>query len=103
MEKKNELDLSNDSSRIVGLRLNSKRAARENDVVYIQDEIMGYITSGSVSPSLDIAVAMALLKNPACEIGTKVKIKIREKYQEATVVELPFYTDGTARKKDLID
>lgn len=98
-KEKCELDLSNDSSRIVGLRLNSKRAARENDVVYIQDKIMGYITSGSVSPSLDIAVAMALLKKPACEVGTKVKVKIREKYQEATVVELPFYTDGSARKK----
>ncbi len=42
---------------------------------------------------------MALLKKPACEVGTKVKVKIREKYQEATVVELPFYTDGSARKK----
>lgn len=85
------------TQRVVGLQLASKRAAREQDRVFYKNELVGYITSGSVAPSLNVAVAMARLDGSCCEVGHQVEVEIRGRFQEAQVVSLPFYQSGSAR------
>ena len=94
-----EADQSDGTQRVVGLQLVSKRAAREKDRVFCKNEPVGYITSGSVAPSLNVAVAMARLDGSCCEVGHQVKVEIRGRFQEAQVVSLPFYQSGSARGK----
>ena len=94
-----EVDQAERSHRVVGLQLSSKRAAREQDRVFYKDQPIGYVTSGSLAPSLDVAVAMARLDGSCCEIGQMVQVEIRGRLQEAQVVSLPFYTSGSARVK----
>ncbi|MEN7972950.1 MAG: glycine cleavage system aminomethyltransferase GcvT [Verrucomicrobiota bacterium] len=82
---------------LVGLRFGSKRAAREHDKVYCEGLEVGEVTSGSVAPSLGVAVAMAFVEPDFSELGRELQVEIRGKQFPAEVVDLPFYKDGSAR------
>ena len=84
---------------LVGLRLASKRAARAGDAVAAGGRTVGLVTSGSVAPSLGVAVAMAYVEAACATAGTQLDILSRGTELPATVVELPFYAGGTARKQ----
>ncbi len=84
---------------LVGLRLESKRAARNGDTVAAAGRTVGVVTSGSVAPSLGVAVAMAYVDAACAATGAKLEVQSRGAALPATVVELPFYAGGTARKK----
>ena len=53
----------------------------------------GYVTSGTLSPLMDKAIAMALVKPEYQKLGTKLMVMIREKPYLAEVVRLPFLVD----------
>ncbi|MEI7850835.1 MAG: glycine cleavage T C-terminal barrel domain-containing protein, partial [Kiritimatiellales bacterium] len=90
-------DLANPQEFLVALEFDSKRAARSHDKVVFQGVETGMVTSGSVSPSLGKAVALAFVKAGHAAIGTILDVEIRGKLFPAKVVELPFYKNGTAR------
>lgn len=90
-------DLADPGELLVGLRFDSKRAAREHDKVFDKGVEVGEVTSGSVAPSLGVAVAMALVEPEFAEEGRELQVEIRSRKFPATVVELPFYKEGTAR------
>jgi len=58
---------------------------------------IGVVTSGSVSPTLGKAVALALVQADVAEPGIVLQVEIRGKQFPAIVVGLPFYKNGTAR------
>ncbi len=91
-------DLADPELLLVGLRFDSKRAAREHDKIYSGETELGEVTSGSVAPSLGVAVAMAFVKPEFAEPGQTLEVQIRNKRFSAEVVDLPFYKKGTARK-----
>lgn len=84
---------------LVGLRLETKRAARAGDKVMLNGQAVGEVTSGSVAPSLGFAVAMAYVDKALGEPGRRLEIEVHGKLLPAAVVELPFYKNGTARRK----
>lgn len=90
-------DLENPVELLVALEFENKRAARTHDKVFFNDVEAGEITSGSLSPSLGKAVALALVNADAAVPGTVLDVGIRGKRFPATVVGLPFYKNGTAR------
>jgi len=90
-------DLANPQEFLVALEFDSKRAARSHDKVVFKGLEIGTVTSGSVSPSLGKAVALAFVKAAHAAIGTILDVEIRGKLFPAKVVELPFYKNGTAR------
>lgn len=92
--------LENPTERLVALEFDSKRAARAGDRVFqtLEKSSIGKVTSGSVSPSLGKAVALALVQPDCAEPGTVLNVEIRGKQFPATVVDLPFYKGGTARR-----
>jgi aminomethyltransferase len=83
---------------LVGLRLESKRAARNGDSVAAAGRAVGVVTSGSVAPSLGVAVALAYVDAAVAATGTQLEILSRGSALPATVVDLPFYAGGTVRK-----
>ena len=85
--------------KMCGLRLESKRAARERDRVTLDGEEVGTVSSGSLAPSMRVAVAIAFVDSALAEPGTMLDVQIRGKPLPAQVVTLPFYHDGSARKK----
>jgi aminomethyltransferase len=90
-------DLADPKLLLVGLKFASKRAAREHDKIYFDDTEVGEVSSGSVAPSLGIAVAMAFVEPGFAELGRELQVEIRNKRFPAIVVGLPFYRQGSAR------
>jgi aminomethyltransferase len=77
--------------RRVGLELSGRRAAREGSAVLREGRTIGRVSSGTVTPTLNKAIAMAYV-DPACTTaGTACMVDVRGKTEEARVVPLPFY------------
>jgi aminomethyltransferase len=77
--------------RRVGLELSGRRPAREGTVVLSEGRIIGRVTSGTVTPTLNRAIAMAYIEPAFTAAGTVCTVDVRDKTEEARVVSLPFY------------
>ncbi|MBC8354824.1 MAG: glycine cleavage system aminomethyltransferase GcvT [Planctomycetes bacterium] len=77
--------------RRIGLEIDSKRVPREHYPVLSSDAVIGEVTSGTFSPTLERPIAMAYVQPDAAELGTKLAVDIRGRAAEARVVALPFY------------
>jgi aminomethyltransferase len=55
------------------------------------NEKIGYVTSGTFSPTFRKPLGSALIKTAFSQIGNKIKIKIRDKFYNAIIVKKPFY------------
>jgi len=80
-----------DTPVLVGLVSEGKRAGRAGYAVFGEDEQVGVITSGALSPTLGYPVAMAYVDRAVSEVGTELSIDVRGSHVAATVVALPFY------------
>lgn len=77
---------------LIGLRLLEKGVMRAHMVVSTPHGD-GEITSGTMSPSLGVSIAMARLPD-AVEVGSDVQVNIRGKSVPAKVCTLPFVRHG---------
>ena len=78
--------------KLVGLLLTDRGIARHGHIVVDADgRQIGKITSGTQSPSLSLAIAMAYIDLPHQKIGTQVYVDIRGRKVAADVVKTPFY------------
>lgn len=77
--------------RLTGLILESKRIARHGHEIHHEGHRIGAVTSGTWSPSLGKAIAMAYLPMALRKEGTAVEIDIRGRRERAVVAKLPFY------------
>lgn len=78
--------------RRVGLRIDKGSPAREGTKVYADDGVteVGRVTSGIPSPTLNANIAMALVTNGYHKKDTPLKVAVRNKMRDASVVRLPF-------------
>ncbi len=75
----------------VGLELEGRRAAREGASVFQNDKPVGRVTSGTLTPTLGKAIAMAYVE-PGCSLaGTTLAVEVGKSQTPARVVPLPFY------------
>lgn len=75
----------------VGLKLDGRRAAREDCVVFAGDQPAGVVTSGTFSPTLSQSISMAYVRPAHAAAGTLVEVDIRGTRTPAAVCALPFY------------
>jgi aminomethyltransferase len=75
----------------IGLKLRGKRIARQGGAVLNGDVVIGTVTSGTFSPTLQQTLAMALVIPEAPPIGAVLSVDVRGTLEPAEVVELPFY------------
>lgn len=76
----------------VGLELAIKRIAREGAEVFGTDgSKLGYVTSGTASPTLDKSIAMAYISPQSAGVGTALEVDIRGQRVAAQITKLPFY------------
>lgn len=91
--------LENVRERLIALDIPGRRSARHDDAVTLREGgAVGRVTSGSFSPTLGHAVALAYVKAESAD-ETEFLVKGARSELCATRVELPFYKDGTARVK----
>ena len=75
---------------IVGLNLLDRGIIREHYKIYIHGEEIGYVTSGGYSPTLKKTIGLGLIKKKYHEEGTKLEIKVRNKFLKGIIVSTPF-------------
>jgi aminomethyltransferase len=77
--------------KLAGLVMEGRGIARHGYPVHRDDRRTGVVTSGTHSPSLGRAIAMAYVAPGDAETGTILDVEIREQRVPAAVVDLPFY------------
>jgi len=77
--------------KLVGLEIIDKGIARKDyPIIDSKRNEIGIVTSGTMSPSLSKAIAMAYVSKELSGIGSEVYIMVRKKQIKAVVVALPF-------------
>ena len=79
------------SRKLVGLKLQGRAIARHGYPVLRDGQVVGDVTSGTWSPTLGEAIALAYVPSDAARIGTQLAVEIRGKAEPAVVVKRPFY------------
>ena len=78
--------------KLVGLELHDKAIPRHGyEVCNENDEPVGYVTTGYRGISVDKSIAVALVDAAYGKLGTPLKVHIRKKYFDATVVKKKFH------------
>ncbi|WP_256289344.1 glycine cleavage system aminomethyltransferase GcvT [Halobellus inordinatus] len=75
---------------IVGLRIEERAIARHGHEIRSDGDSVGRVTSGTMSPSLRIPIALGYVDSSLASPGTELTVSIRDRSVEATVVETPF-------------
>lgn len=78
--------------RLVGFTLPGRSAPRAGYTLSNNDEIIGTVTSGSYSPTLDTSIGMGYVLEHYVKPGTVLDLDIRGRTVPVNVTELPFYT-----------
>lgn len=60
------------------------------EIVNLDDEVIGNITSGTMSPMLKKGIGMGYIKAEYAKLGNKIAIKVRNKSLKAEIVKAPF-------------
>lgn len=85
--------------KLIPLTIEGRRTARHHDKVCLPSgEEVGLVTSGSFGPSLGHSIALAYVKADEAD-HDEYLVKTARVELEAKRGSLPFYTEGTARKK----
>lgn len=79
------------TQKLVGLKVQGRGIARHNNPVMHAGSPIGIITSGSWSPTLSEAIALAYVPKALASPGTKLNVEIRGNAHPVEVVKRPFY------------
>jgi aminomethyltransferase len=76
---------------LVGLQMEGRNIARHDYSVQSNGDTIGIVTSGTFSPTLGYAIALAYVSPAAAKVGNTLSVEIRGKTCPAQVVKRPFY------------
>jgi aminomethyltransferase len=79
------------SRRLVALEMEGRNIARHGYPIIAGGQTLGEVTSGTWSPTLQKAIALALVPPELAALGQSLTVEIRGKACPGTVVKRPFY------------
>ena len=79
--------------RLIGFRMVGRGIARTGHELYSGGEKVGHVTSGSFSPTLDMAIGMGYVREDFSDFGAPLQVDIRGRMVDAEVEMLPFYAE----------
>ncbi|MBP1969735.1 aminomethyltransferase [Virgibacillus natechei] len=77
--------------KLIGIEMIDKGIPRHGYGVYSGEEEIGFVTSGTQSPTLNKNIGLALVKAEAAIEGTELHVQVRKRKLKAVVVNTPFY------------
>lgn len=80
--------------RLVGFRMIDRGIPRQGYPILTDGKQTGIVTSGTMSPSMGIAIGIGYVPVEHSKIGNEISIDIRGAARKAEVVKTPFYTKG---------
>lgn len=76
---------------LIGMKIDGKRTPRQGCEVQANGSTIGAVTSGCMSPTLGLPIAMAYVSPDAASEGDTLTVKVGSGEVAATVCKLPFY------------
>ena len=80
---------------LICIEMKEKSIPRKGYKIYSGEDLIGEITSGTMSPSLGKGIGLGYVSTLFKSIGTDLIIEIRGRKKRATVVKAPFYINGS--------
>ena len=78
--------------KLVGFELIDRGVPRHGyEICDAEGNEIGHVTSGTMSPSMNIPIGMGYVKTPYSKADTEIYIKVRNRLLKAKVVKVPFY------------
>ncbi len=77
--------------KLVGLEMTDRGIPRADYRVLADGEVVGVVTSGTMSPTLNKAIALAYVAPERATVGNEVEVEIRSRSVGARVCDTPFY------------
>ena len=77
--------------KLVGVEMIDKGIPRTGYKVFLGEEQIGEVTTGTQSPTLKKNIGFALLNSEHTAEGTEVEVEIRNKRLKAVIIATPFY------------
>ncbi|NEQ96829.1 MAG: glycine cleavage system aminomethyltransferase GcvT [Cyanothece sp. SIO2G6] len=81
-------------NKLVGLKMQGRGIARHDYPIVHEGKEVGIVTSGTQSPTLGEAIALAYVPPTLAKTGQSLEVVIRGKSYPVEVVKLPFYKRG---------
>ena len=79
------------TKKLIGFKMLDKAIARHGYEIFFNNEKIGIVTSGGVSPIRSENIGMGYIKNlDKLAVGSTIQILIREKLHDAEIVKRPF-------------
>jgi aminomethyltransferase len=89
LKKKKEAGITR---QLIGFQLNERGIPRQDYAITdASGQVIGQVTSGTMSPSLQQGIGMGYVPKTYAEPGSTIYIQIRKNLVPATVVKTPFY------------
>lgn len=82
---------SGNARKLVAFELTGKGMVRGGYDVEIDGEVVGFVTTGLKSPTLDKFIGMAIIDSDKARVGQEIGIRVRKKLVPAVIVKRPFY------------
>jgi aminomethyltransferase len=82
--------------RVVGFELTERGVPRSGHLIYAGDDEVGYVTSGTFSPSLERGIGLGYVRT---DVYDEVHVDIRGRRARGRIVDLPFYKEGTVKRR----
>ena len=80
---------------LVCISMRERAIPRSGCLIYVADKTIGFITSGTMSPSLKVGIALGYVAISHSKPGTSIQIDIRGVKKLAKIVKGPFYQNGS--------
>lgn len=75
----------------IGIEMIDKGIPRTGYPVFVDNKQIGFVTTGTQSPTLKKNIGLALIDATFAELGQEVEVEIRNKRLKAVTVATPFY------------
>ena len=82
---------SGNARKLVAFELTGKGMVRGGYDVEIDGEVVGFVTTGLKSPTLDKFIGMAIIDSDKARVGQEIGIRVRKKLVPEVIVKRPFY------------
>ena len=89
-ERIQQKKLEGSKRQLVAFTMNERSIPRSGYEVYAEGKNVGYVTSGTQSPSLNTGIGLAYVDIPFNKSGQQITIQIRNKHLDAVIIKPPF-------------
>lgn len=77
--------------KLVGIEMIDKGIPRHGYTVLKDDQVIGFVTSGTQSPTFNKNIGLALIDSEFANEGTELEVQVRKRKLKAIIVKTPFY------------